>query len=150
MKEFISKYWKHPIALVFYAIILILIVYYIGKGKGTIKPNELPDDTSWGGSLTPEQSTNVRALSRRLYKDMDSYMVSVGWTQRDKEAYFQLLGLSDTLFVAVYNDFNDLYFDKGKGTLTQWIDDENFVLTHGASGDVKDAIMLRMQKLNLA
>lgn len=146
--SFISKYWNHPIALTIYSIILIYIIYRIGKNKGAVKPNTLPNDTDWGGGLTPSEGTNVRAISERLYRDMDNAWVWVG-ASRDCEAYQQFLGLSDTLFTAVYNDFNDLYYSKGDGTLKEWISDESFSGTRGCSGDIKDAILKRMDKLNL-
>ncbi len=149
--EFVKEYWKSPAAIIIYIILGILIIYNWGRIKGAIinKPTKLPSDKGWGGDLTAAESENIRRLSQRLYRDMDSYMVSAGLKARDIEAYKQLLGMSDTEFVGVYNDFNDLYLKEEKGTLTQWIYDESFTFTLGASGDLRDTILEKMEKLNL-
>ncbi len=146
---FITKYWKHPVALIIYASIAIYIIWKIGKKSGTFKANKPPSDSNWGKDLTETESNNIRRISQRLFRDMDSYMVSVGLKERDVEAYKQLLALSNTEFVGVYNDFGDLYYDKDKGTLKQWVFDESFSYTWGASGDLRETILEKMETLNL-
>ena len=152
MKEvtsFITKYWKHPIALVIYGLIIIYIIYRLGKSSGTVKPNTVPSDKNWGKDLTNIESTNIRRIVQRLYRDMDNNWVSMGIADRDTEVYKQLMNLSNTEFTGVYNDFNDLYFDKGEGTLADWIYDESFTFTWGASGDLRETLIERFEKLNL-
>jgi hypothetical protein len=75
--------------------------------------------------------------------------VSSGFKDRDISVYQQFLGLSDTEFVGVYNYFNDLYLKENSGTLTQWLKDESFTYTAGASGDLRETILMRLQGLNL-
>lgn len=147
--DFISKYWKHPIALFLYAIIIILIVYNWGKVKGSFKGKKPPKDTDSGKGLTDQESEQVSLLVGRLYRDMDSYMVSSGFKDRDVDAYKQLLGLDDRMFISVYNYFGELYFKEGNGTLREWIDGESFTFTTGASGDLREAILEKMDKLSL-
>ena len=147
--SFISAYWKHPVALFIYAAIAIYIIYRVGQSKGTFKGNKLPKETDWGAALTEVQSENIRRISQRLFRDMDSYYVSVGLKDRDVEVYKQLLALDGNEFKGVYNDFGDLYFNKNKGTLYKWIYDESFTYTLGASGDLRETILEKMEKLNL-
>lgn len=147
--SFISKYWKHPIAIAIYVAIAIYIIYKIGKGQGTTKPSILPQDTNWGAELTEVEGNNVRRLTERLHRDMDSWQISSGFKDRDVEAYKQWLSLSDKEFVALSNDFNDLYYTESDGNLYQWLFDESFTFTAGASGDLREAILERMEKHNL-
>jgi hypothetical protein len=146
---FISKYWKHPVAIGIYILIAIYIIYKIGKSKGTSAPSKLPNETSWGQDLTQTEATNIRRLVERLHRDMTDYWVSSGFKDRDVEAYMQWLQLNDKEFVAVSNDFNDLYYDEGDGNLYQWLFDESFTLTAGASGDLRETLLQRMEKHNL-
>lgn len=149
MLEDLLKY--RSIAITFVIVILILVgIYFYGKYKGTDvkKPNPMPDDTPWGGGLTAEQATNVRTLTNRLYDDMEGTTVFNEF--RDMEAFNNLLTSSDTIFVAVYNDFNDLHYSTDKGTLKQWIEDETFWLgLFTQSQNIKDALMLKFNRLNL-
>lgn len=146
MTNFISKYYNHPIAFVLYALIIGVIIYFIGKSLGTIKQAKLPGDEDWGKALTVSESKTVRETVMRIHKDLDSYLVSVGLRPRDTQAYYDLNNFTDKMFVASYNDFNTLYFDKNKdnGTLTQWIDDEL-----GLDGDIKKILAQRFAKHNL-
>lgn len=89
-------------------------------------PAPLPDLETTGVDLTEQEALEVRQLAMRLHTDMDGIAYP---GSRDKEAYQQLLGMSDRLFVAVYNDFGELYYKEGNGSLRQWIDDENFGYT---------------------
>jgi len=142
--SFISTYYKHPIAIAIYIIVIAIIVYYVGKSMGGVKQSKLPNDTGWGGSLTEQDGKTIRNIVIRLHDDMDSYLVASGLRSRDNQAYYDLSNFSDTMFVAAYNDFNDLYFKEGNGTMKNWIDDEL-----GLDGDVKKIIMQRFSKQNL-
>lgn len=146
---FITKYWKHPIALIIYAIIIIYIIYKWGKSEGDVKPSELPNETDWGKDLTTSQSDEIRRIADRLYRDMDSYLVSVSMQKRDIQAYKDFLTLPEREFVGVSNDFNDRYYTEDDGKLYQWIMDESFTYTFGASGDIREAILEKMEKYNL-
>lgn len=140
-----------------YATLIILIIvvaiywfaFRTGKDQGstTIEQVPLPDDvTESGVQLTTEEATKVRTISKELHADMD------GWNafSHDMEPYRNLVNLSDTLFVAVYNDFNTLYAESGE-TLRQWIEGESFV-TFGLQSvfmEVRQNILDRMNRLNL-
>lgn len=146
---FISKYYKHPVAIGLYILILILIIYNWGKIKGSFKARKPPKDTDWGKDLTEAESQKVRGLSQRLFRDMDSWAVSSGFKDRDCDAYQELVNIPEKLLVAVYNDFNDLYYEKGDGTLYDWINDESFSLTAGCSNQLKETVLRKMEQYNL-
>lgn len=145
--NFILKYYKHPIAIVLYVAIGIVIIYFIGKYAGSFinKPNELPKDKDWGTALTTEESQKVRRIVSELFDDMDSYLVSIGARARNEQVYLDLINCNDKLFTAVYNDFNDLHLKDEKGTLKTWINDE-----YGIDGTSKNLLMNRFNNLNLA
>jgi len=149
MKEFLATYWKQ-IAIVIGIIIVILIIYYYGKSSGTVKQVPLPgDDPNNPTPLTESEKQRIREIATRLHKDMDSWLVSAGTVPRDAEAYNFLVTASDTKVVAVYNDFNTLYYDDSKETLKQWLDAEWFIPTGLVTNETKNAILNRFAKLNL-
>jgi len=53
---------------------------------------------------------------------------------------------TDDMVVAVYSAFNQKYFNKGKGTLTQWIRDEWY---YDYTTGVKEKALDRLAKLKL-
>jgi hypothetical protein len=57
------------------------------------------------------------------------------------ETYAKLTALTDGQFIAVYNEFNKLYYREGEGTLTDWIRDE---YNQPANSDVIEARLLRL------
>jgi hypothetical protein len=128
---------------------ILYFVYRKGKKAGTFSNAPLPSDnpnSQAGSQVINSNAQAIRELSIRLYNDMKGTNV----LGRDIEAYQNLLLMSDTLFTAVYNDFNSLYYKESKETLTQWIKNENFWLTNGFTGaQLKDLLIARFAKLNL-
>lgn len=144
---FIGKYWKSPVAIMIYVIVIAIIIYYIGKsmGKFSNTPNPLPkDDGSGAGTINEFEAQFIRQTVERMHYDLDSYLVASMLSNRDNQVYVDFSTMSDTLFVATYNDFNNLYLKEDKGTLKTWISDE-----YGLDGDVQTIIMQRFAKLNL-
>jgi hypothetical protein len=134
--KFITQNWK-TIAIIALVVIVAIVIYYFAKGKKIhmIQPAPLP--TSGGTDFENEQ---IRATSLALHNDMD------GWNAfgHNMDVYERLLVSSDNFLTQVYNDFNGLYIQEGKGTLKEWIEDEQF-----AQSDTTDAILLRFTNLNL-
>lgn len=149
--KFVKENWKSPVAIGLYILIAVLIIYNWGRIKGSTvnKPNKLPKETDWGKDLTEKESEDISKLAQRLWRDMDSYLVSASLKPRDVEAYVTLLSQPDRDTVGTYNYFNDLYYSQEDGTLKDWIYDESFTYTHGASGDLKTAILQKFDRLNL-
>lgn len=149
MKDFFTKYWKQ-IAIAVAIIIVVIVIYYYGKKSASVQQVPLPpDDPKNPTPLTEAEKQRVREIATRLHADMDSWWVSAGTKARDAEAYNYLLTASDTKVVAVYNDFNTLYFADSGETLKQWLDSEFFVPTGTVTNETKNAILNRFAKLNL-
>ena len=89
-------------------------------------PVPMPTADSTGVTLSTAEAQLVRAMSQRLHTDMQGLAMP---GLRDNEVYNQLLELTDPLLVAVYNDFGQLYYSQGEGTLRQWLNSEQFWYT---------------------
>jgi len=135
-------------------VVIIVIIYYVGRKSGSVKIEQipLPNDSASGKTLTEQEGQQVRALSISLYKDMKGLNAFT----RNEAAYRELSTLSDTLFVAVYNDFNTLYGKEGE-TLKQWIENEKSMSLNVLQpwaynfsfAELKETILSRMNRLNL-
>ena len=132
--------WKYVIiGLIILA--LILYIYLSGKKAGKIgKPNivDLPKDV--GG--VPVEGNQIREISTALYDDMEE----TPWSGHNYTYYNKWAQLSDTGFVAVYNDFNNQYSNLGEGTLKAWIMSQTYSFDGGL---ISDIILPRMGRLNL-
>jgi hypothetical protein len=125
---------------------LLVFIYFIGRRSGKVKIEqvELPQDQPGGQLLTSTDSAKIRQVAQGLYNDLKG----VSWGFHDAKPYNDLLQMSDTLFVAVYNDFNNLYGSEGKGTLRDWIKDD-YAWIGSNSLPLSKAILDRMDKLGL-
>jgi hypothetical protein len=140
-----SKATIYVIAIV--AIIGIFVaVYFMGRKSAKMKIEQvpLPTDQPGGEKLTGADASLVRTISVALHDDMK------GWNifGHNAKPYNDFLQLSDTLFVAVYNDFDNLYAQENSGTLRKWISSE-----YGYYGTqfltLSNTILTRMDRLNL-
>lgn len=132
--------WKYVLIGVI-ILALLLYIYFAGKRAGKIgKPNivGLPKDI--GG--TPIAGNQIREISTGLYDDMEE----TPWSGHNYTYYNEWVKLSDTGFVAVYNDFNEQYSSLGEGTLKAWIMSQTYTFDGGL---ISDIILPRMAKLNL-
>ena len=129
------------------AVVIIATIYFIGRsdGKQKVEAPDLPKDQPGGEGLSEAESDEVRSITLALHTEMKGLNFSY-----DLEPFRRLLTLSDTLFVAVYNDFNTMY--PGKGTLRDWIDSEGgtFSFASGGFAETQYNILTRMNNLNLA
>lgn len=144
-----------PVAQVATVAAVAFLLYITGKKLYTkflvFTPAPLPTQSSTGVNLTQAEAQQVRALALALHTDMDGLNITRNW-----DIWQQLADLNDLLFRAVYNDFGNLYYSEGKGTLREWINDENFTASGFLSrpfwwtaGWVKDNVLDRMDVLNL-
>lgn len=128
--------------IVTYIIVILVIAailyyfYYKGKKDAGVEQAELPDD--YNGALNETERKFVRELTEKIYKDVDS------WGLSDDDLFQELAALSSKLFVAVYNDYNDLYFSERKKTLKGEIED-----LQSLDGDIQDILIAKFQKNNL-
>ncbi|MDD5358577.1 MAG: hypothetical protein PHX80_05480 [Candidatus Nanoarchaeia archaeon] len=126
---------------------LFITIYFIGRrsAKNKIEQVKLPSDQPGGEKLTAEQAVQVRNISTALHDDMSGWNINI--FSRNMVPYNQLMQASDTMFVAVYNDFNNLYSSENYGSLYKWISEEKSV-----SSDWRNtaySILQRMERLNL-
>lgn len=135
-------------------LIIVVAIYWFafksGKDKGstTIEQVPLPTDTvsETDEGLSISEATQVRTIAQELHEDMDGWNVF----SHKLDPYRDWNNLSDTLFVAVYNDFNTLFADSGE-TLRQWIEGEKWY-TFGMTSiftELKTNLISRMNRLNL-
>jgi hypothetical protein len=136
-------YLKNPWVLLAIAVIVLAVVW---KLKGPLFNINVPQDLPDEPDLSTSERQAVRELSMRLHADMKG--INVFSSLRDREAWAQLMGMSDRMFVAVSNDFNKLYYREGEGTMRQWLSDEAWWAdTAGIAG--KNQVLERMASLNI-
>lgn len=115
------KNWK-PILITFVAVLAVaLIIYFAGKkaGKATL-PQEvkLPSDTQ-NQNRQENPTFNPGPYTDAIYQDIYEVL-----GMHNKAPYVELLKLSNTELVAVYNDWNKRYYSKDKETIVQAIKGE--------------------------
>ena len=123
------------------AIALLLgavFVYYKGKTAGNTHA-PLPKNTN----SSETEASIVRGISLALHNEMKG----IGFNG-NIEPFEKYLVTTDRIFVAVYNDFNQMYQADGDGTLRDWINDEYWGIASQAK-QVKESITIRMDNLNL-
>lgn len=128
-------------------IIVVGIIYYIGRRSGKLNPATLPQDKP-NSPLTEAEKTYTTTLAQKLYADMKGVNI---WFNRNLAPHQEFLQLSDKLFVAVYNKFNQLYHTSSNETLTQWYQNEDSYIVAGTMTFVtlKKAILDRLSRLSL-
>lgn len=137
------------------AIIVIAVVYFMGRKSGSVKIENVPLPSDKGldsNKLTDDEGKQVRKITLALYQDMSGINVF----SRDIQAFRELNTLSDTLFVAVYNDFNTMYGSEGE-SLREWIQGEKswsfnpltMISSDSSFSELKTNIIQRMNRLNL-
>jgi hypothetical protein len=153
----IVRYLRNPYVII---AILAVVVLLMWRNRGPLlsffKPAKLPNRNSVGVDLTNNEATMVRSLTQRLWTDIDRWN-NPWWAKRDMETWTQLQELDDKLFVAVYNDFGNMYYGMAGKTLKQYLREENFSLTASiftpwgmwTGSQLKAAILTRMDNLNL-
>ncbi len=135
-------------------VILLLTVFYVGKnwyrisGPGTVDlPNDDPTGNGNGNTneLTDSQKAKVSNVTDALYKDINNWNFF-----HESKPYQDLLSLSDTLFVAVWNEWNKKHYKDGnlrKRLLDEW--GNSVIWYHTEFTALKTSIIAKMDKLNL-
>ena len=124
-------------------LILAILSYYKGKANGSTKIEAAPLPTE-GGNLSNTDSQLVREIVLKIHNSLKG----VGFIFRDEKPFLRLANASDKLFVAIYNDFNNLYAKDDKGTLRDWINDDWYQSGTETAGAIR-SILGRMDTLNL-
>lgn len=154
MKDWVKNLplWQKIIGGIVITISLFFFLRWLFKKVAGFNQAELPDENSVGVNLTQAQAAQVRSIVQRLHTDMKG----INAFGRDWDVYRELNELNDPLFLAAFNDFGNLYFSEGNGTLKQWITEENFTASAffvtplwWTRGSIKSDILERMDRLNL-
>lgn len=144
--------FKLPSKITLYIIIalvvigLLVFIYFMGRRSGKIKIEQvdLPQDQPGGQNISSQDSAEIISVANQLHEEMKGLNLF-----RDLEPYQKFLAMSDTLFVATYNRFNQLYAQENDGTLREWINDESGGSWNWQFEEIRKAIILRMDRLNL-
>lgn len=145
MKFIPAPYRPVAIATAIVVVVVVAIILVTRQSKPDYKQADLPTQASTGVNLTQQQAQTVRDLAIRLHEDMKGLNLNI---TRDVEAWRQLMSLSVDMFTAVFNDFGNLYYSEGKGTLYDWVSDEwSWVDPMGIASS--DTVLERLSSLNL-
>lgn len=150
MKEFFKQN-KSVTSWFLIALVVGLIVWYIyrkGKQSASVEQAELPTDMP-GAKLTTNDAIAVRDLSTRLFNEIDPWFNIL-----NDQPFKELAKMSDTLFVAVYNDYNAQFYKTRKQTLAKDIAELSTLGSYGSilygNTDLQQTLIDRFTKLNLA
>lgn len=139
MKDFNPK----SIAIVILIILVIVaVIYFLGRRAGK---KQTPQEVELPSDIQPNEivSFNPGPYTDAIFEDVNE---TFGF--RDAEPYNQALGLSNTQLVAVYNDWNQRYFNKVGKSLTKAIQDETTLWNYSFISAAKTLID-RLKSLKL-
>lgn len=126
-------------------IVIAVGIWFYRKGKKQTTIAAPPADNAGGGATNNNpagvSNSEISMLADALYQEMDGVSL---W--RNIDPYIDLMVLSDTDFVKVYNMFNTKHQAEGDGTLKEWIESESGI---GEFATVQAAIVARMARLSL-
>ncbi len=141
MKEFYSSY-KPVIITVVIIIVIGLAIFFWGKKRGKEKAQG-PQASYPKGAINIPKDWNAEPLAIELHDVMSGLFTLTG----TKDAAWNKLNQlgTDDMVVAVYNAFNQKYYDEKKETLTDWIKKEDY---YDYFSGVKDKTLALLARLN--
>jgi hypothetical protein len=124
----------------------IVFIYFIGRRSAKVKIEQvpLPTDQPNGSQINSSDASHVRQISQAIHDDLSG----ISWGFHNAQPYNDMLSLSDTLFVAVYNDFNNLFSAENDGTMRDWLKSD-YAWIGSTWSTVVNSVLLRMDKLGL-
>lgn len=140
---FLKTYQQNKITfwVAFVVLVLFVYIYFKGKKDGKLFISDAPYINGRDGI---PKGFNPNILSDKLYNVMDGLFTLSGTKDIVWRELLQLA--TDDMVIAVYNAFNDKYGPKGKGTLTNWINDEKY---YDMLTGVKTKTLTRLNNLRL-
>lgn len=155
--KMVLTYLRNPWVLLSLVSVVALVIWkYRGPLVAVFRPAPLPNIGSTGVALTSQEAQLVRSLSQRLWTDIDRWN-NPFFAKRDTDTWVQFQEQDDRIFIAVYNDFGNLYYGRDGKTLKAYLRSENFALTTSiftpwgayTGTQLKNDILQRMDNLNL-
>jgi|GEM_PF-6406276 len=131
-------------------ILVVVIVYLIGRAKGKKTP---PKTYSFVNPGTGEQQAfNPGALTDALFKEMDGNSL-LKWGGRTLAPYNEWLELNDNQFIAVAEDWRQRYYAQAESQtiFEKLAKEKDYEFTFGMAPfyTLRDKILKRAQNLNL-
>lgn len=126
------------------AIAIALVVYFIWKNGKKAGLTIIPDVPYIRDQPVITANFNPNVLAEELFTVMDGMLTLSGTKDAAWRKLFELG--TDNMVIAVYNAFNAKYGTRGKGSLTQWINDENY---YDFLSGMKGKVLNRLKTLRL-
>lgn len=142
MFDIFGKYKNIVIGIIIIMVIL-LVIYFLGKRSGKLKVAGPQGKYPHDGDAIPT-GWKAEPLREELFNVMDGVFTLASTKDETFQKYLSLP--TDDMFVAVYNVFNQKFFNKGKGTLRIWINDESNTVVFDST---IDDLNVRFDRLNL-
>jgi hypothetical protein len=127
-------------------IVLVLLlflgigIYYYGKKSAPSQINQLTPPSDTVNGVSGASDATLTTLSAALSVDLNS------WISRNNDLYNQMLNLSDTDLVRLYNIYNNNYETSTGETLTQAM--SNHFIDLGTSFDLlRDNVLANLTRL---
>lgn len=109
------------------AIILLLVIFFVGKSYGKNKPPTAIADPNDGNTIFDPTS-----YTDRLYTDINGLRLPIiHWFRDDSEIWKLVTSLSDSNLVKIMNDWDKRYYSKWKQTLATAVAAESFLTDQG-------------------
>jgi hypothetical protein len=141
--DFLKIYQRNKTAFYIGLALLVIAIYFYFKGKKDGRLN-IKDAPYIHGSEGIPKGFNPNILADEIYTVMNGLFTLTG--TKDK-TFSKVLGLqTDDMIIAVYNAFNDKYGKEGKGTLTQWVNDEVY---YDFTSGIKKQLINKLNSLRL-
>ncbi len=136
------------------AVVVIAVIYFIGRKAGknaSYNPWQapLPEDAPHGTGLLVVDGAKVRTIADDLYADLDKWDWNPFTMVRDVDVYKRFNSLSDTEFVAVYNDWNARFSSEFNGKSLLVVIKGEYSWGLGQFNSLRDSILQRCDRLKL-
>lgn len=123
MNTFLQKNGKAVFISVL-ALIILIVVYYSGKGKGTRAQKEKMKESAFVPlpAIAGVNGADIRRITLEIHADL----IANALTPRNVQVYRDIARLNNLELTALYNDYTLMYFDAYNETLTQAIDNDYY------------------------
>jgi hypothetical protein len=150
----VSFFVKYKVILisVVAVIAIVLTIYFVGQKAGkraADNPWQAPLPTDSENKGTSIDAARVRAVVDDLYTDLNYLDVLPMWGTRSMAVYQRWNAMSDTEFVAVYNDFNARFSSEFGGKSVRVILKNEWGWGQSGFNALRETIESRFERLKL-
>jgi hypothetical protein len=131
-----------------------VIIYFTGRRAGKKASDNpwqapLPTDIGNGSGPSSVDWAKIRSITDDLFSDLEKLDWIPMWGTRVIQVYEQWNSLSDTEFVAVYNDFNSRFSSRFSGKSVVVILKDEWSWGSSAFNSLRASIISRCERLKL-